>query len=228
MKDAKLLFFVFLFCSCSTLFALQEGTLNERTLSIEVTVYGVDVNIQSYDGKAISYKVEMENDKKVSIIEDKWCVRFRNSHPVKGIINIFVPRDKKIESCRIYASSLNVKVQGLTAIYFICSMCDGSVNVEEAIFKIATFTLSSSHLNLNGKITSTMGFCASETLATLSLKGELVDYNIFYSYEPSSFLSVDGNVCTKDDRYPFDKKKKKSLSITQTCSKTGIEFIKEI
>lgn len=227
MKWARLIFFTFFFCSSLSLFALQEGVLNERTLSIEVILSRVDVNIQVYDGKAISYRAEIEDGKKVSIIEDRWCVRFSNSHPVKGVVNIFVPKDKRLESCRIYATSLNVNISGLSSIYFVVSMCDGKVNIDEATFKTASFTLSSALFNFNGKITATGELCASETVASMTIKGSYSDYNFFYLYEASSALTLDGKLCTKDDRYPLDKSKKKRLSITQTSSKTVLDFVKE-
>ena len=225
-KDKLLVLFVLIVLANSSLFALQKGTLHSRVHSIEAILYGVNLNVYSYKGEAISYEAEIEGGGKVAIVEDAYLVRFRNSHPVKGTINVFVPEGMKIESLRIYASSAKVNVQNITAVYFVSSMCEGDVELKEAMLKCASFSLASGSLKLNGEITSTCDFCFAETKSEIALKGELASYNFFYPYEMDSTLTVDGKVYAKDEKFEFDKNKRKRIEITQTLSKTSLSFQK--
>ena len=208
------------------LFALQEGVLHPKTQSIDAMLYGVDISIISYEGDAISYKAEIEKDGKVSIVEDARCVRFRNSHPVSGKITVLVPKNMKVESLRIYSSDSKVNVEGIVAVYFVVSMCEGVVNIENATFKCASFSIASSTCSLNGEITTTADFCFSEAQAHLNLKGSLSDYNFFYPYEETSALIIDEKKITNKDRFLIDKKKRKRMGITQSSSTTTLEFMK--
>lgn len=211
---------------CTNLFALQEGKLHPKTQSIDAMLYGVDISIASYEGDAISYKAEIDKEQKVSIVEDTRCVRFRNSHPVSGKITVLVPKDMKMESLRIYSSSAKATVEGIVAVYFVVSMCEGAVNIENATFKCASFSIASSSCSLNGEITTTADFCFSEAQAHLNLKGSLSDYNFFYPYEETSSLIIDEKKITNKDRFLIDKKKRKRMGITQSSSTTTLEFIK--
>ena len=208
------------------LFALQEGKLNPTTQSIDAMLYGVDINVTTYEGDAISYKAEIAGNKKVSIVEDARCVRFRNSHPVSGKITVLVPKDMKVESLRITSSSAKVNVQGVVAVYFAVSMCEGIVNMEHSMLKVASFSIASGTCQFSGEITHTADFCFSETQAHLNLKGSLSDFNFFYPYEETSSLTIDGKYVTNKDKFSIDKKKKKRMGITQSGSKTTLTFVK--
>lgn len=225
-KGLMISFLCFTCISLSTnLFALQEGKLHPKTQSIDAMLYGVNINITSYEGDAISYKAEIERGEKVSIVEDARCVRFRNSHPVSGKITVLVPKDMKVESLRIYSSSAKANVEGIVAVYFVVSMCEGVVNIENTTFKTASFSVASSSCNLNGAITATADFCFSETQANINLKGKFADYNFFYPYEETSSLIIDEKEITNKDRFVIDKKKKKRMGITQSSSKTTLIFV---
>ena len=224
MKHLTLCFAISLSFFASTLFAMQEGKFSPNTKSIEAILYGVSINIASYDGDAISYRTEIEGNKKLSIIEDNWIARFRNSHPVKGVINILVPKSMKIESLRLYMSSSDAKLEGLESVYFVISMCDGKVEINSSTFKCASFSIAHSSFALQAEITSTADFCFAETNANIDLVGKLSDYNFFYPYEEHSTLSIDGTLCKKDDRFAQDKKKKKKMGITQSISHTVLTF----
>ena len=222
--------FVFLACLICTslftqLFALQEGKFHPKTQSIDAMLYGVDIIISSYEGDAISYKAEIDKGQKVSIVEDARCVRFRNSHPVSGKITVLVPKDMKLDSLRIYSSSAKVNLKGVVAVYFVVSMCEGVVNIEDATFKTASFSIASSTCYVNAELTTTADFCFSEAQANLNLKGLLSDYNFFYMYEETSSLSIDGKEVTGKDRFGVDKKKRKRMGITQSSSRTNLIFV---
>jgi len=221
------IFCAFFFCGSwnAYLFALQEGKAQPETQSIDAMIYGVDISVVSYESDVISYKAEIDNGKKVSIIEDARCIRFRNSHPVSGKITVFVPKNMKVHSLRIYASDSKVNVEGLVAVYFVVSMCEGSVIVENAMFKCASFSIASSNCNLNGEVTSTADFCFSETQASINLKGKLDDYNFFYPYEETSSLIISDKKITQKDRFNIDKKKRKRMGITQSSSTTNLSFV---
>jgi len=224
-----LLFFLVFFVSvslCNSLFALQEGRLHPSTQSIDAMLYGVDISIARYDGDTISYKAEIDKGQKVSIVEDARCVRFRNSHPVSGKITVLVPKDMKMEALRIYSSDSRATVEGIVAVYFVLSMCEGVVSINDAMFKCASFSVASSSCYLNGEITTTADFCFSETQASINLKGSLGDYNFFYPYEETSSLTIDEKKITSQDRFSIDKKKRKKMGITQSSSRTNLTFSK--
>ena len=217
--------FIFFFATLPV-FALQEGKFNINTKSIEAMLNGVDVKILSYEGDAISYKAEIEDNGKVSIIEDTNNVaRFKNSYPVKGSVTLLVPKNMILESCRLYLTSSTVILESIKAIYFVSTMCLGSVDIKDSTFKCSSFSLSSSTLNFSGELTTTSDFCFAEGIASISLKGKFSDYNFFYPYETFSSLTLDGQLCQKCDKYPIDKKKRKRLGITQTASKTVLNFV---
>ncbi len=215
--------FFFLFLNFNV-FALQERTVSPRTCSIEAIVFGVDISISSYDGEAISYTADIRNDMKVSIIEDNNCLRFRNSHPVKGSIKVFVPKTMQLESCRVYSSSSSVNLSDIKAIYFTSTMCEGNVNITRSIFKVASLSVASGNIKLDADITSACDFCFSETKANLEIKGGISDFNFFYPYEIFSSCSINGKDCTKDSKFGTDRKRKKRLGITQTSSNTVLNF----
>lgn len=219
-------YFVFFFLLINlNVFALQERTVSPKTCSIEAMLSGVDISISSYDGDAISYSADIRNGMKVSIVEDNNCLRFRNSHPVKGNIKVLVPKDMQLESCRVYAASGSVDLSDIKAIYFTSTMCEGNVNISRSVFKVASFSIASGNIKLEADITSTCDFCFSETKANLALKGGLSDFNFFYPYEIFSSCFIDGRNCTKDDKFLTDKRKKKRLGITQTSSNTTLNFV---
>ncbi|MGP1414778.1 MAG: DUF4097 family beta strand repeat-containing protein [Treponema sp.] len=219
-------YFVFFFLLINlNVFALQERTVSPKTCSIEAMLSGVDISISSYDGDAISYSADIRNGMKVSIVEDNNCLRFRNSHPVKGNIKVLVPKDMQLESCRVYATSGSVDLSDIKAIYFTSTMCEGNVNISRSVFKVASFSVASGNIKLEADITSTCDFCFSETKANLALKGGLSDFNFFYPYEIFSSCFIDGRNCTKDDKFLTDKRKKKRLGITQTSSNTTLNFV---
>ena len=219
-------YFVFFFLLINlNVFALQERTVSPKTCSIEAMLSGVDISISSYDGDAISYSADIRNGMKVSIVEDNNCLRFRNSHPVKGNIKVLVPKDMQLESCRVYATSGSVDLSDIKAIYFTSTMCEGNVNISRSVFKVASFSIASGNIKLEADITSTCDFCFSETKANLALKGGLSDFNFFYPYEIFSSCFIDGRNCTKDDKFLTDKRKKKRLGITQTSSNTTLNFV---
>jgi len=226
MKHFFKKYFVFFFLLVNlNVFALQERTVSPRTCSIEATLFGVDISISSYDGEAISYSADIKNDMKVSIIEDNNCLRFRNSHPVKGNIKVLVPKDMQLESCRVYTTSGSVDLSDIKAIYFTSSMCEGNVSITRSIFKVASLCVASGNIKLDADITSACDFCFSEVKANLALKGLLSDFNFFYPYEIFSSCLIDGKTCTKEDKFKNDRKKKKRLGITQTSSKTILNFV---
>ncbi|MGP1439147.1 MAG: DUF4097 family beta strand repeat-containing protein [Treponema sp.] len=219
-------YFVFFFLLINlNVFALQGRTVSPKTCSIEAMLSGVDISISSYDGDAISYSADIRNGMKVSIVEDNNCLRFRNSHPVKGNIKVLVPKDMQLESCRVYATSGSVDLSDIKAIYFTSTMCEGNVNISRSVFKVASFSVASGNIKLEADITSTCDFCFSETKANLALKGGLSDFNFFYPYEIFSSCFIDGRNCTKDDKFLTDKRKKKRLGITQTSSNTTLNFV---
>lgn len=220
----KLCFVAGLSFFASSLFAVQEGKFNPNTKSIEVILYGVSVNIASYEGDAISYKTNIEGDKKISVIEDNWIARFRNSHSVRGEVTILVPKSMKLESLRLYMSDSDAKIDHLESVYFVISMCDGKVEIDTSIFKCASFSIAHSSFAMQGEIKSTADFCFAETSANIALIGKLSDYNFFYPYEEHSTLTIDGNIFTKDNRFTQDGKKKKRMGITQSISHTTLTF----
>ncbi len=226
MKHFFKIYFVFLFLLVNlSAFALQERTVSPRTCSIEAMLFGVDISISSYDGQAISYSADIKNGMKVSIIEDNNCLRFRNSHPVKGRIKVLVPKNMQLESCRVYTTSSSLDLSDIRAIYFTSSMCEGNVNITRSIFKVASLCVASGNVTLDADITSTGDFCFSEAKANLALKGFLSDFNFFYPYELFSSCLIDGRTCTDKDKFSTDKKKKKRLGITQTSSNTVLNFV---
>lgn len=219
-------YFLFLFLLVSfNVFALQERTVSPRTCSIEAMLSGVDISISSYDGQAISYTADIKNGMKVSIIEDNNCLRFRNSHPVKGNITVLVPKNMQLESCRVYSSSNSVSLSDIKVIYFTSTMCEGNVSISRSVFKVASLSVASGNIKLDADITSACDFCFSEAKANLSLKGGLSDFNFFYPYEIFSSCSIDGKNYTNDQKFISDKKRKKRLGITQTSSNTVLNFI---
>ncbi|MGP1438704.1 MAG: DUF4097 family beta strand repeat-containing protein [Treponema sp.] len=225
MKHILKKYFVLFFLLLNfNIFALQERKVSPRTCSIEAMLFGVDINISSYDGDAISYSADIKEGMKVSIIEDNNCLRFRNSHPVKGNIKVLVPKNMQLESCRVYTTSSSVALSDIKAIYFASTMCEGNVNITRSIFKVASLSVASGNIKLDADITSTCDFCFSEAKANLSLKGGLADFNFFYPYEMFSSCFIDGKTCTKKDKFMIDKKKKKRLGITQTSSNTVLNF----
>ena len=221
----KIYFLFFFLLINSNVFALQERTVSPRTCSIEAIVFGVDISISSYDGEAISYSADIKDGMKVSIVEDNNCLRFRNSHPVKGNIKVLVPKTMQLESCRVYSTSSSVSLSDIKAIYFTSSMCEGNVNITRSIFKVASLSIASGNIKLDADITSACDFCFSEVKANLALKGLLSDFNFFYPYEMFSSCSIDGKDCTRESKSTIDKKKKKRLGITQTSSNTILNFV---
>lgn len=218
--------FLFLFLLVNfNVFALQERKVSPRTCSIEAMLFGVDISISSYDGDAISYTADIRNGMKVSIVEDNNCLRFRNSHPVRGNITVLVPKNMQLESCRVYSTSGSVDLSDIKAIYFTSTMCEGNVSITRSIFKVASLSVASGNIKLDADITSACDFCFSEAKANLALKGLLSDFNFFYPYEMFSSCFVNGKNCKKDDKFPTDKKRKKRLGITQTSSNTVLNFI---
>ncbi len=219
-------YFLFFFLLINlTAFALQERSVSPRTCAIEAILFGLDISISSYDGEVISYTADIRNGMKVSIIEDNNCLRFRNSHPVKGNIKVLVPKNMQLESCRVYSSSSSVNLSDINAIYFTSSMCEGNVNITRSTFKVASLSIASGNIKLDADITSACDFCFSETKANLALKGGLSDFNFFYPYEIFSSCSVNGKNCTKESKFTLDKKRKKRLGITQTSSNTVLNFV---
>lgn len=220
----KLFVFFFLLVNLDV-FAIQERTVSPKTCSIEAMLLGVDISISSYDGDAISYSADIRNGMKVSIIEDNNCLRFRNSHPVKGNIKVLVPKSMQLESCRVYSTSSSLDLSDIKAIYFTSTMCEGNVNITRSIFKVASFSVASGNIKLDADITSTCDFCFSEAKANLALKGGLSDFNFFYPYEIFSSCFIDGKVLTKENKFSSDRKKRKRLGITQTSSNTVLNFV---
>ena len=113
----------------------------------------------------------------------------------------------------------------IKAIYFTSSMCEGNVSITRSIFKVASLCVASGNIKLDADITSACDFCFSEVKANLALKGLLSDFNFFYPYEIFSSCLIDGKTCTKEDKFKNDRKKKKRLGITQTSSKTILNFV---
>ena len=217
---------VFLLVFPFAIFAEQKGLFRPKAHSIEAILYGVNLNVTSYKGEAISYEAKIEDGGKISIVEDAYLVRFRNSHPVRGIVNVFVPENMKVESLRIYASGANVTVNNVNAVYFVSSMCHGNVEIKNCLLKCASFSMASGVLNMNAEITTTCDFCFADTKSEISLKGDFSSYNFFYPYEMDSVLKLNGKLYSKDDRFIFDKKKKKRVELTQTLSQTSLSFQK--
>ncbi len=232
MKKYNFLIFAFLFLIFNftekQLQAQNSGTLievNAETVHIEVNVSDVDVVVAPFDGAVISYKLELTEGSKLSVVNRGGNLRFSVFKPAKGTIFIYIPKSVLLESLRIQSLNSNIQIKGIKSVYFVGSGTGSKIYVSESLFKNVLIAAAAGRLEFNSRIIAVADFCISSAEALISIPEAEEDCNILITQSKNEKFTFKGEVYKKNNLAVNPINPKKFITIASSFSKIAVDFV---
>lgn len=196
-----------------------------KAVRIEVTVSDVNVVIAPFDGTAVSYKAELTEKSKLSVVHREKDLRFSAFKPAKGTLFIYIPKGLLLESLRIQSSNANIQVNGIKSVYFTVSGTGSNIYTAGSLFKNILIAAATGKLEFNSRIIAVADFCIGSAEAVISIPEAEEDCNILMTQSKNEKFTFKGEVYTKNNLAVTPVKPKKLITIASSFSKIAVAFV---